>query len=1417
MPWDQNMVPEFKEMEARAQSAMIDGRPSYEQEFRVVRDGTVLWLHEQVMIRSQGEHQWLLEGVTINVTAQREGDEAKRVSDVQLQRVMQAADFLLWHARVFQAPDGELHWVLKMPGSSLYRQIFGRDPSEPVEFPWDEVVSAEKYREMVDLANGAIRQDAEKYEQDVCARRDGQVFWLHEQTTIRRLGAGEWQLVGIVTDLTERHRAQEARAASEQALREILERADCMLWRANVVRDGSEINWHQFDVPASRLCTQLLGNDLSRHTQALWNEIDAPDLESMNDVSERAIIAGQPGYEQQFRAIKDGRLYWLYERVTILPVNANEWKLVGVITDVTERQQALEAHRNSEARLEELLRRVDCMIWQGHVSQRQDGELDWELYIPRSHLFRRIFNRDPDGRGFPWAEIGVPEYPVIRKQARDAILGNRAGYEQVFHIPTSEGEIWVTEQVTINRVSADQWEVIGVITDITARREAEEKTRATGAQLRQILEMADCMVWQAKVQAGPAGGLDWEIFTPQSMLFRRLFGDGATDHVMDWRRLNVPEYPQMSQRADEAIRGGASRYEQEFRVVFHQQVLWMREAVTIVSPAPGHWQLVGVITDITARREAQEAQKMSEAQVEQMLATVECLLWQARVFEISPGLLRWVLFVPRSRLYRAIFGCDPGTPAQLRWEEAVDEATHKEIDARAEHHIFSSSPGYEQEFRAQRGDRVFWLHEQVSIVPIGPGEWKLVGVLTDMTARRDAEDAMRASELRYRTLYRHIPMAIVEADFTEVGAWLDELRKSGVTDLAAWLEAEPVQLVHGAKLLRFVDCNDTAMTVLRAKTKRDFSRRRGMLSTADSIGMVKAALVAIWEGRNSFEAEIEMRDFEGHLHDMQVRWWMEADEGRLDLRQSIMVFVDFTKLKQAEAALAAEKERLAVTLRAMAEGVITTDVEGIVQFINPAAAVFTGWSVDAAIGRLVSDICSFENDRTGEKINVPVARVAVGDLIVELPPRTKLVVPGGTDRLVEGCCAPVHSSNGTVIGTVLVFRDVTEHERLEQELVRATRLESIGVLAGGIAHDFNNILTVVLGNIALAALDLEPGSASGRSLQEAEKATLRARDLTQQLLTFAKGGEPVRTAVRLDGVIREITTFTLHGAKVKPVFDFPADLWPADADKGQIGRVVQNLVINAVQAMPEGGTVRIALANERIEGASRLTLPPGDYIRIEITDTGVGIKAEYLPRIFDPYFTTKQMGSGLGLAAVYSIVNKHRGVIDVESHLGRGTTFRLWLPASHAELEASGGTRFTANNFQLSGRVLFMDDEEPIRQMAAFLLRRFGFDVVCVADGAAAVRQYLDARRDGVPFNLVIVDLTVPGGMGGREAVAQLLTIDPQVKAIVSSGYSSDPVLANFREHGFSGMVAKPYEMADLARVLRDVLTAPPPEARGSE
>jgi signal transduction histidine kinase/ActR/RegA family two-component response regulator len=381
------------------------------------------------------------------------------------------------------------------------------------------------------------------------------------------------------------------------------------------------------------------------------------------------------------------------------------------------------------------------------------------------------------------------------------------------------------------------------------------------------------------------------------------------------------------------------------------------------------------------------------------------------------------------------------------------------------------------------------------------------------------------------------------------------------------------------------------------------------------------------------------------------------------------------------------------------------------------------------------------------------------------------------------------------------IREQMEREaRLHGELARAGKLESLGLLAGGIAHDFNNLLTVLIGNISLIRLDGGLTGESAQSLDQAAKAAARARDLTQQLLTFAKGGSPLRAAVSLPEIVKEVAEFATRGSKVSCRFDLPADLWPANVDKGQVGQVVQNIVINAIQAMPDGGRVDVALSNQQVDDEFEGVLAPGRYLRVDIRDHGPGIPQADLTRIFDPYFTTKQQGSGLGLATVHSIVKKHAGHITVDAAPGQGTTFHVWLPAAEAGAVPRSDSVHPAPKPDKGGgaRVLVMDDEQFIRDLAGSILKRHGCAVTTVADGAAALREYARGRDDGAPYNLVILDLTIPGGMGGRQTMEELLRLDPGVRAIVSSGYSNDLVLANYQAHGFRGMISKPYDVADF-------------------
>lgn len=385
-----------------------------------------------------------------------------------------------------------------------------------------------------------------------------------------------------------------------------------------------------------------------------------------------------------------------------------------------------------------------------------------------------------------------------------------------------------------------------------------------------------------------------------------------------------------------------------------------------------------------------------------------------------------------------------------------------------------------------------------------------------------------------------------------------------------------------------------------------------------------------------------------------------------------------------------------------------------------------------------------------------------------------------------------------------IVTDITERKKMEEELFRTEKLESIGILAGGIAHDFNNLLTAILGNISLARLITNPEDSVYERLAEAEKASLRAKDLTKQLLTFSTGGAPVKKVIPISELVIESARFALRGSDVKCEFSISDDLWPVEVDEGQISQAIQNIIINADRAMPEGGTINVSCKNVNIGENEIKSLRGGRYVMISIRDHGVGIPAEHLEKIFDPFFTTKEKGSGLGLATTYSIIKKNGGYITVESEVGVETTFHLYLPASQKKLlkKEKKGRRIDARK----GKILIMDDEEMVRLVSRTMLKRIGYEVEFANDGSEAVELYKKAMELNQPFDAIIMDLTIPGGMGGKEAVKRLLEIDPEVKAIVSSGYSNDPVMADFKKYGFCGVVAKPYTLEELSQILHSLM-----------
>ena len=510
---------------------------------------------------------------------------------------------------------------------------------------------------------------------------------------------------------------------------------------------------------------------------------------------------------------------------------------------------------------------------------------------------------------------------------------------------------------------------------------------------------------------------------------------------------------------------------------------------------------------------------------------------------------------------------------------------------------------------------------------------------------------------------------------------------------------------------------------------------------------------------------------------------------------------------QSEAALAEEKERLVlessrliVTVQTIRDGVITVDRDGMILLMNDQARKLSALAPLPLDQRpIVSTLLALRISR--EEADEALRRLWEGAVV-----RLRNDVPtDGPVPLVEVTGTPTRDAEGQVAGAVWVLRDISHISRAEHERAKAAHLQSIGVLAGGLAHDVNNILMGIVGNLSLAESLIRPEDTSlGTRLRHASAACARARGVTSQLLTFAKGGAPIKTTSSVRELVVECSRFALSGSPVAPRFTIADDLWAADVDLDQIGQVVHNLVLNALQAMPRGGIVDVSLANEELAGDAPLAmtgLAPGRYVRLTVQDQGHGIPPEKLDRIFDPYFTTKEFGSGLGLAISYSIVHAHGGAITVESQLGHGAQFTVLLPASARPVlpelvEAAAVVR------RDGGRVLLMDDDEMVSEVALEMLQSLGYVTEATPSGEVAIERFRAAEERGEPFDVVILDLTVAGGMGGAEAVGHIRSIRQDVTVYVTSGYTDDSVLARFRDYGFNGVLPKPFGVADLRRVL---------------
>ncbi|MGJ3242765.1 MAG: ATP-binding protein [Opitutales bacterium] len=513
---------------------------------------------------------------------------------------------------------------------------------------------------------------------------------------------------------------------------------------------------------------------------------------------------------------------------------------------------------------------------------------------------------------------------------------------------------------------------------------------------------------------------------------------------------------------------------------------------------------------------------------------------------------------------------------------------------------------------------------------------------------------------------------------------------------------------------------------------------------------------------------------------------------------------DQTGRKRSGQSLALAEERLAVILRLVSQGILILDTAGNVERLNPEAQRITGWRGKEALGKPVETVFQLRPPVGRHKRMTPESVLEHG-VAVSLVDNAEIQPREGGSLPVAYACTPIFGPQSNLLGAILTVVDQSEKKRLEQERIDSQKRESIGLMAGGIAHDFNNILTGILGNISLARDCVNPREQVATILKAAEMATHRARHLTQQMLSLTRSGPPVRKRTSLLSLVEECRALMLSGTSCRCVVEPGEDLWVAEIDENQISQVINNLMVNAVQAMPDGGGLRIRLDNEEVTGVRGIPIEPGPYLRLAITDEGSGIPSDKLSRIFDPYFTTKEKGSGLGLATAYTLVRQHGGHIEVDSEPGVGTTFTLYLPALEERAKPEP-RKADPELIRGRGHILVMDDEELVQQIAGDMLKHLGYAASFSNNGEEVVERYKEAQGTEQPVDAVLVDLTVPGGVGGLEALKRLKQVDSEVRVIVSSGYANDPVLLDAENYGFRGSVQKPYNIQQLSYILNVAL-----------